>query len=132
MDFYVRNNLLKSEFKSFLLEWSGSRNWKIRGLGYPFLNYDYASNQLLIKFFDSKTNRELVKLNIQHFTCQMVANKNSVLLCYKVKLLEICIVFKEKETCARFYSILQDHVSIRKFIRNQDKRSQYAAKVVVR
>lgn len=120
MDFYVRNNLLKSEFKSFLLEWSGSRNWKIRGLGYPFLEYDYKENKLLIEFFDSKTNKELVKLNIQHFTCELITSKNSILMCYKAKLLEICIVFKEKETSARFYSILNDHITIRKVIREKD------------
>lgn len=117
MDFYARNNLLKSEFKSFLLEWSGATNWKIKGLGYPYLNYNYTNNKLILEVFDSKSNKSLIKLDTQHFDTEMVSAKNAVILSYKEKLIEFCIVFQDKETSTRLYSIFKEHIVLSIIIR---------------
>lgn len=125
MNFYIRNNLIKKEFKSFLLEWKGEENWKVRGYGQPYIEYDFKLNKLKFEFNDSSSGSNVVKVDLEYFSVEPNYERKSVILVYKKGLVEISIVFQNIEICTKFYTILQDYIVLSKFIRAKNGRDAF-------
>lgn len=110
MNFYVRNNLIKKEFKSFLLEWRGEEQWQVRGYGQPYVEYDFKINRLMFEFKEANSCKTILKLDLEYFSAEPDFDKDSVILMYKKSLCEIGIVFQNIEVCTKFYTILQEYL----------------------
>ena len=123
MNFYVRNNLIKKEFKSFLLEWKGEEKWKVRGYGQPYLEYDFKLNKLRFEFNEASSGANVVKVDLEYFTAEPNFDRKSVILVYKKGLVEISMVFQSIDTCTKFYTILQEYIVLSELSRTKDGRN---------
>lgn len=120
MNFYANNNLIKKEFKSFLLDWKGEEQWKVRGYGYPYIEYDFRSNRLKFEFTEASSGNSILKLNLEYFSAEPNLERKTVILVYQNDFFEISIVFQNIEICTKFLTILQNYINLSKVIRKQN------------
>jgi len=120
MDFYISNNLTKSEFKANLSHRILNADWQHVGEGYPSINFSFKKNTLSFLFFMENAKEAQHITNIENYFCKRkdkntaAIENNQLTECYMIK-------FKNEECCLTFINILNNYLKIRKIKRRQFK-----------
>ena len=116
MDFYISNNLTKSEFTAKLSKRLQTPEYRQIGDGYPSLNFSFKKNTLSFLFFMSNAKEAQHITNLEFYVCKR-RDKNTVVLENNQRTEAYVIVFKNEECCLTFINILNDYLKIRELTR---------------
>lgn len=112
MDFYITNNLTKSEFKANLSQRGPTGEWQSLGDGYPSINFSFKKNTLSFLFFMSNAKDAQHIANLDFYYCNR-KDKNTTVLENNQRSDAYMIVFKNEECCLTFINILNNYLKIR-------------------
>lgn len=118
MDFYISNNLTKSEFKAKLSKRIDSTEWEDLGEGYPSLNFSFKKNTLSFLFFMANAKDAQHITNLEFYFCKR-KDKNTTVLENNERTEAYTLVFKNEECCLTFINILNNYLKIRRLKRRQ-------------
>lgn len=118
MDFYLSNNLTKTEFKANLSQRSSTGEWQSLGEGYPSLNFSFKKNTLSFLFFMSNAKDAQHTTNLEHYCCKR-KDKNTTFLENMQRPEAYLVIFKNEECCLTFINILTNYLKIRCLNRRQ-------------
>lgn len=116
MDFYISNNLTKTEFKAKLSRKTDSSEWQPVGDGYPSLNFSFKKNTLSFLFFMSNAKEAQHITNLEFYFCKK-RDRNTAVIENNQRTEAYMIVFKNEECCITFINILNEYLKIRKINR---------------
>lgn len=112
MDFYISNNLTKTEFKADLSQRNSPVDWQHIGEGYPSINFSFKKNSLSFLFFMSNAKEAQHITNLEFYFCKR-KDKNTTILENNQRSEAYMIKFKNEECCLTFINILNNYLKIR-------------------
>lgn len=111
MDFYISNNLTKTEFKANLSKRVNQAEWQHIGDGYPSINFSFKKNSLSFLFFMSNAKEAQHITNLEFYFCKR-KDKNTTVVENNQRTEGYMIVFKSEECCLTFINILNNYLKI--------------------
>ena len=110
MDFYISNNLTKSEFKARLSRQDASGQWENLSEGYPYLNFSFRKNSVAFLFYSCRQS-----------------DAHTAVLESAFKPEAYSLVFKSEECTLTFAHIVGTYLKMRGLIRRQSQQGAESA-----
>lgn len=121
MDFYISNNLTKSEFKARLHKKLDCGAWESMGDGYPATEFSFKKNRLSLLFFMSSDKEPTHISDLEFYFCRRQDSHTAVLES-GARSEAYMIVFKCEECSLTFVNILTNSMKMRELSRHQSEQ----------
>lgn len=118
MDFYISNNLTKSEFKAHLYRRADSAAFESVGDGYPSMNFSFRKNTLSFLFFMASAKEAEHIANLEFYFCKR-PDPYTALLENHARSEAYKVVFKNEECSLTFVNVLNNYLKLRGLKRGQ-------------
>jgi len=118
MDFYISNNLTKSEFKAVLSRGANNSPLKHVAEGYPSLNFSFKKNTLSFTFFAANAKEPAHIADLEFYFCTRTDDRTATLQS-NVRPEVYALTFKSEECSLTFASILSSYLKMRELNRRQ-------------